>query len=274
MTDPRIASHYARAGLADAILAALEKTGKDLSKLQPADLTAVDAFHVRGREATRALAAILRPTAADRIIDVGCAIGGSARYLASEFGCHVTGIDLSADYCAAGNVLNSRVGLADRVVLQRGSALDLPFADASFDAAWTEHVQMNIADKARFCGEIHRVLKPQGKLAFHDIFAGPVATPHYPVPWAGDPAMSFLMPPESVRQVLEGLGFRVLHWEDATLRAKAWFQTSAERAKAAPPSPLGLHLLMGADAKIKIQNLGRNALEDRIVFVEAVIQRD
>ena len=272
MADSRIATHYARADLAAAILAALTRAGKDVGALKLSDLAPIDAFHVRGAEATRELAGLLNPSKNDHVLDVGCAIGGSARYLASQFGCRVTGIDLSADYCAAGNMLNERVGMAERIALQQGSALDLPFAGATFDAVWTEHVQMNIADKARLYREIRRVLKPAGRFAFHDILAGPLAAGHFPVPWAADPSMSFLIEPGALRALLESLGFSVGEWIDVTDRAREWFRATADRTKAAAPSPLGLQLLMGPDAALKVQNLARNTLEDRLRFVEAVIR--
>ena len=119
-----------------------------------------------------------------KVLDSGCGLGGSARYLALEHGCEVTGVDLTQEYVEAATALAGRVGLADQVTFRQGSALDLPFADNNFDAVWTEHVQMNIEDKHAFYRESLRVLKPGGVLMFHDIFRGDAGDPHYPVPWA------------------------------------------------------------------------------------------
>ena len=85
-----------------------------------------------------------------RVLDVGCGLGGSARYLAAEHQCQVTGIDLTQEYVDVADALAGMVGLRDRVAFRQASALEMPFDDASFDVVWTQHVQMNIADKQAF----------------------------------------------------------------------------------------------------------------------------
>lgn len=212
-------------------------------------------------------------TASAHLLDVGCGIGGSARFLAGRYGCQVTGIDLTAEHIATGIELTRFVGLSGRVTLQRASALDLPFADASFDLAWTEHVQMNIADKRTFYGQIARVLRPGGRLLFHDVFQGPAGPPLFPLPWASEPAISHLATPEAVRQLLRDVGLAVGVWEDTTDRSLAWFQTMAERQAQAAPSPLGPHVVMGDRARLKLDNLRRGLGEGRLVVVQAVATR-
>ena len=90
-----IEQHYGRGRILDSIIDALHASGKDLARLAPADLAPVDEFHIRGREATIELArrASLQPGM--RVLDVGCGLGGSARYLATQYQCQVTGIDLT-----------------------------------------------------------------------------------------------------------------------------------------------------------------------------------
>ena len=83
-----------------------------------------------------------------RVLDVGCGIGGPARYLAHTYGCRVDGIDLTPELVETGRVLTERCKLADRVVLQVGNALELPYPDQTFDVVWCQNVTMNIADKA------------------------------------------------------------------------------------------------------------------------------
>ena len=271
--DETVEAHYTVAGLGAAILDALRRMGKEPASLTPADLVAVDEFHVRGRQATQELAGWAGVDSHSRVLDVGCGIGGSARHLAQEYGCRVTGLDLTRDYCEVATMLSNLTGLGDRTEFRQGSALDLPFEDESFDIVWTEHVQMNIADKATFYSEIARVLRPGGRLAFHDIFRGPIDELHFPVPWAGAARTSFLVPPGDVQRILDSLGFQVRRWEDSTQRSLDWFLGLAAGASPREPSPLGLHLLMGADSRAKLENQVRNLREGRIVLIQAVLEK-
>ena len=143
-----VKEHYTRCDLTEAIREALQQVGKDPAHLQPAELAAVDEFHIRGRQATLELASRIKPTPADRVLDIGSGLGGASRALAATYGCHVTGIDLTEEYCRTARELAEWVGLGDRVTYQQADALDLPFPDGSFDIAWTQHVAMNIPDKA------------------------------------------------------------------------------------------------------------------------------
>lgn len=269
-----VENHYGLNELLDSILQALAAAGKDIEQLAPADLAPVDEFHIRGREATLELAGRAGIEAGMRVLDVGCGIGGSARHLAMEHGCHVTGIDLTRDYIEVATALAERTGLAERVEFHHGSATQLPYERGSFDIVWTEHVQMNIADKAAFYGEIARVLKPGGRLLFHDIFSRDGSDPWYPVPWAGDPSISFLARVDAVPDILEAAGLQVLEWEDRSDDSLAWFRNAVARMRNAGPAPLGLHLLMGASALPKFENLIRNLEEARIAVIQAVAARE
>lgn len=266
-------SHYGRGEILNSILRALREMGKDVAQLAPADLAPVDEFHIRGREATVELAsrASLKPGL--RVLDVGCGLGGSVRYLASEHQCQVIGIDLTKEYVDVANALADLVRIKEMVEFHQGSALDMPFGDGSFDIVWTEHVQMNIGDKRAFYAEIARVLAPHGRLLFHDIFQGDGGPLHYPVPWAEDGSISFLVPPEAVRQILEELGFSIFHWEDKSQQSLEWFIAAIERLKLFGPPPLGLHLLMGDTAKAKFENQIRNLRERWIVIIQAVAEK-
>jgi hypothetical protein len=130
------------------------------------------------------------------VLDVGGGLGEPARTLASEFGCAVEVLDLTEDFCPAGAAFTTRTGLRDLVSFRHGSALEIPYPDAGFDAAWTQHSSMNIADKGRLYGEIHRVLRPGGRPALHEILAGPVSPIYLLAPWARPRAQS----PSSARR--------------------------------------------------------------------------
>lgn len=264
----KVEQHYTRGRILDSILGALREAGKDLTRLKPEDLAAVDEFHVRGREATVELAhrASLRPGL--HVLDVGCGLGGSARYLAAEHQCRVSGIDLTEEYVEVANALADLVGLTDKVAFRQASALEMPFEDGTFDVVWTQHVQMNIADKRAFYREIARVTRPKGLFLFHDIFRGDGGSVYYPVPWADEPSISFLASPGEVKRMLTDLGFVILDWVDKTEQSLQWIVAAIEKAKVSGPGPLGPHLLMGDNAKSKLDNASRNLREGRFVVYQ------
>jgi SAM-dependent methyltransferase len=271
-TTAAVAGHYGKARLLETILDALRTAGKDPDRLTVEDLATFDHFHLRGRDATLELLRLAGLRAGERVVDVGGGIGGPARTLA-EAGCSVTVVDLTEEFCRTGAALTDRVRLAGRVAFRHASALDMPFEAAAFDAAWTQHSSMNIEDKERLYTEIARVVRRGGKLAMHEIMAGPEGPPHFPVPWASLPTISFLRAPESVRQLIGGSGFRERVWRDGSATALSWLR---DRLAAAPPSPppLGLQLLLGPTAGEMLRNVMRNLEEHRISVVEAVFDRE
>lgn len=268
-----VQAHYTRADLGSVILAALGKAGKDLNRLTPEDLAPIDEFHIRGREATLELARAASLDSTKRVLDVGSGVGGTSRCLAREFGCRVTGIDLTDEYCRAAAMLSDRVGLAALINYRQGDATNLPFPDASFDVVWTEHVAMNIPDKPRLYGEMYRVLKPGGTLAIYDILAGPSGPVLFPVPWARTPESSFLATPERLRELLETAGFTVAAWSDTTDAARAWFVSLAEKIRREGLPRLGFHVLLGSDFQVMAQNQRRNLEEGRIVLAQVVAKK-
>lgn len=268
-----IQTHYTRADLGDVILTALEKAGKDINHLTPEDLAPIDQFHIRGRAATLELARAAGLDASKHVLDVGSGVGGTSRCLAKEFGCRVTGIDLTDEYCRAASMLSAKTGLAHLVDYRQGDATKLPFDDQTFDVVWTEHVAMNIPDKTRLYKEMHRVLKPGGTLAIYDVLAGPSGPVLFPVPWAHTPDTSFLVSPTELRRLLEEAAFTITDWADTTEAARAWFVRLAEKIQKEGLPSLGFHLLLGADFKAMAQNQGRNLQEGRIVLAQIVARK-
>ncbi|MEX0921158.1 MAG: methyltransferase domain-containing protein [Rhodovibrionaceae bacterium] len=264
-------AHYTRGGLAEKIFAALRAAGKDPEKLTLDDLAPIDEFHSRGREATLELAGFARLMPETRVLDLGCGLGGPARRLAKIFACRVTGLDLTPEYVEVANLLAECCGLKSRIAFIQGNALDTPFEDASFDVVWSQHAAMNIADKAKLYAEAARLLKPGGRLALYDILAGEGGAPHFPLPWARDPAHSHLIAPEALRETLSAAGFEVQHWRERSADGLAWFTAAEEHFAAKGLPPLGLHLLLGEeDFLAMIENLRRNFAEGRVRLFEAI----
>lgn len=167
--DGEVSAHYSRGDLLACLRAALAEDGADPDRPTPDALAPYDHFHGRGLEATLETAALMPARADDRILDIGSGIGGPARYVANRFRCHVTGIDLTPEFCEVARHLTALLKLEDRVTFAVGDALAMPFAAASFDGAYTMNTSMNIADKAAMYREIDRVLKPGGWLVLSEV---------------------------------------------------------------------------------------------------------
>lgn len=262
--DVSIDKLYGTGEIFDRISNGLNLADKDVNYLSVDDLSPVDEFHTRGRESTLEVTELVQVKPSDVVLEVGCGLGGTARYLANLYGCRVIGIDLTEEYVTVGTKLTKLVGLTDRVELRHGNALELPYDDEMFDIVWTEHVQMNIADKNRFYAEITRVLKPHGRFLFHDIFLGDEGSPFYPVPWADDESMSSLVTEKEVRLTIEQVGLKIDHWILKVEESIEYFKQVFSKIEADGHPPLGIHLLMGQNAKEKLHNYHINLSENRV----------
>ena len=264
---PGLEAHYAARDIERRILVALRAAGLNpQQRLSPEALGALDHFHTGGLRASRELLELARIRAEDRVLDIGAGLAGPARLLASALGCRVDCLDMSPDYCAGAVLLNRLTGLDDRIAVHQGSALALPFADDSFDIVWMQNVGMNIADKPRLYGEIHRVLKPGGRYAFQEMTAGDSATTHFPLPWATDPAESFLVTADEMRSLLGESGFVAELFEDTS---DVHLSRTAANAAPAAPGQLGLAVFVD-DLAQKAANARRSLEEGQVRLVRGV----
>ncbi|WP_136618147.1 MULTISPECIES: class I SAM-dependent methyltransferase [Mesorhizobium] len=274
--EPGIARHYDISGLEQRILAALADTGVEIAHLRAGDLEAVDEFHIGGVAATKALIDQMRLKPGAELLDIGSGVGGPARFVANSAGADVTGIDLTQSYVDIATSLSKRTGLAGKTRFVQGSALDMPFKDASFDAAVILHVGMNLPDKAKLMSETARVLKPGGVFAVYDVMRLKAGALTYPLPWATDETMSFVATPDDYRSAATNAGFSVTAERPRGAFAIEFFATIRARMAAAQAEgrkpPPGVGLVMGENARTKIANLTA-ALEGGILAPVELILR-
>jgi sarcosine/dimethylglycine N-methyltransferase len=265
--------HYGNDGIAERVLAALRAAkGADVT-ITPDALAPIDHFHGRGVVATQELYAVLQPQPGEHILDIGSGIGGPARWIAAKAGCHVTGVDLTPEFCAAAEALNAATGMADKVKIMQGSALDLPLPDAAFDRAYSQNVVMNIADKRRFYREAYRVLRPGGVLALSNLCAGPAGEPYFPVPWATTAATSFLATPEEMRGDLLAAGFEIVSFRDTTDETMPAVIRNRKRVERDGLPALGVRLIMGERIREMQINSARTVEDGRGCTVEALVRK-
>ncbi|MBV8397936.1 MAG: class I SAM-dependent methyltransferase [Acetobacteraceae bacterium] len=223
--------------------------------------------------ATEELARALDPQPSDHILDIGCGIGGPARWIAYKFGCRVTGVDLTPEFCTAARELNEITGMSAQVRILEASALALPLTDAIFDRVYSHNVVMNIADKAGAYREAFRVLKPSGLMALAHVNAGPNGRPVFPQPWASVPEQSFLADDAETRRDILAARFEILSFVDRSAANLAAQIALRQKLEAGELPVLGVHVVLGPDfARLQINTL-RALEEGRIRPVEILARK-
>ena len=161
-----------------------------------------------------------------KVLDVGSGVGGPARRFADKHHAEVWGIELAESSARTATQLSELVGLQDRTHFRQGSALALPYDTNEFDIVVMVHVAMQISEKDRLFSELARVLKPKGVLALHEIFGGAIGEPHFPLPWATDPAMSALELFKTHTARLATLGFNAGTTDDLSEDSRRYHEAA------------------------------------------------
>jgi len=273
-TEGEVLAHYSRGDLLARLRTALQEDGVDPDHPTPDALAPYDHFHGRGLEATLESARLMPAKAGERLLDVGSGLGGPARYVANRFRCHVTGIDLSPQFCELAQHLTRLQRMEDRTRFEIADALAMPFADASFDGAYSMNVSMNIEDKGALYGEMRRVLKPGAWLVLSEVAKGEGGEPEYPTAWAETPRTSFLVTPEETRRELIAAGFEVLRFRSTLEKTRAFGDRSRAMVKRGEKPPhRAVMLIHGDKARAVMVNTIRGFADGRIIPIEVLCRK-
>jgi len=247
------------------------------------DLAPVDEFHIGGREATVHFIKHLNLQKGDSVLDIGCGLGGAARFVAENYGCHVLGIDITKEYIEVGNHFNSQLGLENHVTLKHGNVLELEKMNEScpnHDYAMMLHVGMNIENKQLLFEQVSKQLRKGGKFGIYDVMrVGPKNIElDFPVPWATTNATNACDSVDAYIIALQNAGFKVIVNNNRHDFAMNFFnqlqqiqKKQGARNNGGPP-PLGLHLIMDNFPE-KMKNLILNLKEERVAPVELILEK-
>jgi ubiquinone/menaquinone biosynthesis C-methylase UbiE len=268
-----IEQHYGRGHVLERVIKALNASDISPAHLGYEDLWPYDQLHSRGVAATREHAERAGIRTGMRVLDLGCGIGGSSRYLAGALGCRVIGVDLTPEYIDVARELTHRCGLTDRIEYYVGDALALPVSSGAFDRIFSHNVTMNIADKVALAHEVARVLVHDGKFSCLELARGPAGEVTFPVPWASEQAASFLVQPGDMRAALEAGGLRVLEELDLTEASKAAAKAASERNRRGEPPLQRNDVVMGDDFQERARNSSRGVMEGALLDILFIAQK-
>ncbi|MDR9468583.1 methyltransferase domain-containing protein [Marinospirillum sp.] len=273
-TKIKLAEHYADTQLAERLREALVAEGLNPEQLTLDDLAAIDQLHVGGRKASRELADEAGFQPGQTVLDLGCGTGGSSRLLEVEYGVQVVGVDITPPFIQVARWLSQATGLDARSEFICCDAQQLPLEDQQFDAVWSQHTLMNLPDLQQGLQEIHRVLKPGGRLLLHEVFQGENPEPlALPVPWAEEAAHSYLKTPQELELLLQEAGFAPIFQQEVTEEALQWRKKHTERETRGQAQILTPQLIFGPRFLQMGKNLMDNLASGKVRLFQAGWQR-
>ena len=199
----------------------------EIASLTQPQLDGIDQYHAGGAEAVGRILPTLGLSPQSVALDIGSGLGGPARQIARTTGCAVVGVDITRAYVDAATALTRAAGLGDRIEFLCTDVSNLDHGD--FDAAYSIHVQMNVADKSAFFTAIATRLRTGAGLAVFEVCRSGHRDPELPLPWSIDGTDSFLVTPDDLLGSIEDSGFEAVDWVDDTGWVLKWFQDLGTR---------------------------------------------
>ena len=268
-----VENFWTRGDIHSRIHKAMSEAGLNDKKLEIEDLFPIDQYHARGIAATVDLGKRMPIQENQKIIDIGCGLGGPARYFAKQFQCFITGIDITSSFVEIGNRFNKLTSMSNSVSLQVGNGEALNFENETFDGGYSQHVTMNIKNRKKFFLEAYRVLKKGTFFAFSEHGLGPERNPIFPLPWADTSEMSFLLSPESTISLLKEIGFYDIQIIETSEKYILGYEKMISTKPEKEESILGIHVIGGTTMKQRSINSMKSIKEKRTLPFEIVCKK-
>ncbi|MGH3935873.1 MAG: methyltransferase domain-containing protein [Pseudonocardiaceae bacterium] len=178
----------------------------------------------------------LRITSTDVILEVGCGIAAGAALAIREFGPRaIHGLDMSQHQIDRAARVNAKWSTRQpaRLVLQQGSALELPYVSGIFDKCYSIEAAQHFEDLATFASESYRVLKPGGRLAVATFFSthSTAAEGLRQLIETVDSGVDVILPIETFRHDLLMAGFVDVHVDSIGVRVWRGFDAWIEQTE-------------------------------------------